>query len=237
VRPFNPNAGGGLRLLGVAAQALQPQLRIGGTLESKIGLSTCNVGFSAGSLGLYASFFHALPLPCKPTAKVFFLCLHRRQLLKQVAALILHHRLVPDCLRMLRPEALDSPLKSPPLSRKLEAMRSAKAAACHKDCQSRTMKMTQLQALFTLTYFSCCATDAATPFTAAAEVISPPAQNLDHRSSGASVSPFVPVAVATGPANSAAGTTASRLDFAPTPWSSQKHRPLKKNSPTGASLV
>jgi hypothetical protein len=48
-----------------------------------------------------------------------------------------------------------------------EAMRSAKAAACHKDCQSRTTKTTQLQALVTLTYLSCCATDAATPFVAA----------------------------------------------------------------------
>jgi hypothetical protein len=48
-----------------------------------------------------------------------------------------------------------------------EAMRSAKVAAYHKNCQSRTMKTTQLQALVTLTYLSCCTTDAATPFVAA----------------------------------------------------------------------
>jgi hypothetical protein len=44
-----------------------------------------------------------------------------------------------------------------------EAMHSAKAAACHKDCQSKTTKMIQLQTLVTLTYFSCYATDAPCP--------------------------------------------------------------------------
>jgi hypothetical protein len=95
VRPFNPSAGGGLRLLGVAAQPLQPRLRVGGALEGKAGLS-------AGSLGLCMGLFHALPLLRKPTAEVLFLRLRRRQLLKQVAAPILRCRLVPDCLRMLR---------------------------------------------------------------------------------------------------------------------------------------
>jgi hypothetical protein len=119
-----------------------------------------------------------------------------------------------------------------------EAMRSAKVVACHKDCQSRTTNTAQLQALVTHTYFSCCATDAATPFAAAAEVISPPVQNLDHGSSEAPTSPFVPVAAAIGPADTTTGTKASCPDSAPTPYSSQKHRiRQKKNSPTGARPV
>jgi hypothetical protein len=107
-------------------------------------------------------------------------------------------------------------------------MCSAKAAACHKDCQTRTTKTIQLQALVTLTYFSCYATDAAMPFAAAAEAISPLEQNLDHGSSGPPTSPFATVVAATGTADTAAGTTASCPDSAPTPWSSRKRRPHKK---------
>jgi hypothetical protein len=71
------------------------------------------------------------------------------------------------------------------------------------------MKTTQLQALITLMYFSCYATEAATPVAAAEEAISPPAQNLAHGSFEALVSPFVPVAATTEPAHDATGTTAS----------------------------
>jgi hypothetical protein len=88
--------------------------------------------------------------------------------------------------------------------------------------------MIQLQTLVTLTYFSCCAIEVATPLAVAAEAISPPAQNLDHGSSGALVSPFAMVAATIGLADKAAGTTASCPDSAPTPWSSQKSRPRKK---------
>ena len=79
--------------------------------------------------------------------------------------------------------------------------------------------MIQQQALVTLTNFSCYATDVATPFTAAAEAISLPAQNLDHGSSGAPTSPFAMVVAAIGPADTSAGTTASCPNSAPTPWS------------------
>jgi hypothetical protein len=75
VRPLNPSAGGGLCLFGVAAQALQPRLRVGSALEGKAGLS-------AGSLGLCAGLFCALPFLRKLTAEVLFLRLRRRQLLK-----------------------------------------------------------------------------------------------------------------------------------------------------------
>jgi hypothetical protein len=75
------------------------------------------------------------------------------------------------------------------------------------------MKTTQPQALITLTYFSCSATEAVTPVAAAAEAISPPAQNLAHGSSEAPVSPFVPVAAITGPTDDAASTTASWPDY------------------------
>jgi hypothetical protein len=72
-----------------------------------------------------------------------------------------------------------------------EAIRSTKAAACHQNIfKNRTMKMTQPQALITLTNFSCCATEAAMPVVATAEAISPPVQNLAHGSSETPVSPL-----------------------------------------------
>ena len=72
-----------------------------------------------GSLGLRVGLFRTLPLLREPTAEVLFLRLYRRQLLEQVMTPVLRRRLVSDRLRMLRPEALDPPLKSPPLGRKL----------------------------------------------------------------------------------------------------------------------
>jgi hypothetical protein len=93
--------------------------------------------------------------------------------------------------------------------------------------------------LVTLTCFSCCITEAATSFAAAAEAISPPAQNLDHGSCEDPTPPLATVATAVGPADTAAGTTTSCPDSTPTPWSSQKCRlcPTKRvrNSPVGAS--
>jgi hypothetical protein len=90
------------------------------------------------------------------------------------------------------------------------------------------MKTTQPQALITLTYFSCRATEAATPVAVAAEAILSSSQNLAHGSSKAPVSPFVPVAATTGPVDDAVGTTASWPDSAPTSHSSQKHGPHSK---------
>jgi hypothetical protein len=99
------------------------------------------------------------------------------------------------------------------------------------------MKTTQLQALITLTYFSCCATEAATPVAAAAEAISPPAHNLAHGSYEGPVSPSVSVAATTGSADDATSTTANWPDSAPTSHSSQKHGPpFKKNHEQAVAL-
>jgi hypothetical protein len=57
-----------------------------------------------------------------------------------------------------------------------------------------------------LTCFSYCATEPATSLAAAAEAISPLAQNLDH---GSCEGPFAPIAMAADPAVAGAGTTAS----------------------------
>jgi hypothetical protein len=144
---------------------------------------------------------------------------------------------------MLRPEALDRPLKSPPLGGKLQGQRPRSNALGEGSRLSQKLSKqsyendTIAKTLVTLTYFSCCATEAATSFVAAAEAILPPVQNLDHGSSEDTTSPFATVAAATRPADTATGTTASCPDSAPTPWSSQKSRPRKKNSPAGASLV
>jgi hypothetical protein len=88
--------------------------------------------------------------------------------------------------------------------------------------------MTQPEALITLTYFSCCATEATAPVAAVVEAISPPTQNLVHGSSKAPVSPFVSVATATGPADDITGTTTSWPNSAPTSHSSQQPGPHKK---------
>jgi hypothetical protein len=116
VRSVDPSAGGGLCPVNITAQALQPRLRIDSALEGKAGLG-------AGSLDLGACFFRAVPLFRKPTTEVLFLRLCLRQLLQQVTAPVLRYRLVSDGLRMLRSEALDPPLESPPLGRVLRGQR------------------------------------------------------------------------------------------------------------------
>jgi hypothetical protein len=162
-------------------QALQPELRVGGALEGKTSLSTHGVSLGACSLGLRASFFRALPFLCKPTAEVFFLSLSaaisfssKLRLLFSAADLSLTASVCCVRKRSILPSSRRLSVAKSKVSAP-EGMRPAKAATYHKDCQNRTTKTTQPQALVTLTYFSCCATKAATPFVAAAKVISPPA--------------------------------------------------------------
>jgi hypothetical protein len=88
------------------------------------------------------------------------------------------------------------------------------------------------QALITLTNFSCCTVDTATPPPAAAEAISPSppamAQNLDHVSPEVLASSFAaaPYAATTRPTADADCTTASWPDSTPTSQPSQKHGPF-----------
>jgi hypothetical protein len=85
------------------------------------------------------------------------------------------------------------------------------------------------QALITLTNFSYCTVDTATPPAAAAEAISPlppaMAQNLDHGSPEVHMLPFAaaPFASTTRPAADADCTTASWPDSTRTSQPSQKH--------------
>jgi hypothetical protein len=135
-----PFAGGGLRLSPQPGEqtlrALQATARTplwpNPTQQNNLNLHQ-KAGLGAGSLGLGAGLFRALPLLRKPTAEVLFLCLRRRQLLKQVAAPVFCRRLVSDRLHMLRLEALDPPLKSPPLGSK---PRSAPPKQCARRRQS-----------------------------------------------------------------------------------------------------
>jgi hypothetical protein len=153
-------------------------------------------GLGAGSLGFDTCFFRALSLLRKPMAEVVFLRLYRRQLLQQVTTPVLRRRLVSDSLRMLRSEALGPPLKSPPLGRELQGQRHQSNALGEGSRLSQELSKqsygsdTIPKKLSTLTSFNCCATKAATSFAEAAEAISPPAQNLDHRSCEDPALPF-----------------------------------------------
>ena len=109
-------------------------------------------------------------------------------------------------------------------------MHSVKAAACHKKIvKAELQKRYSSKKFVTLTCFSCCATEAATSFAVVAEAISPPAHNLDHGSYEDPMTPLATVAMAAEPADSAAGTTASCPDSAPTTWSIQKRELHKKS--------
>jgi hypothetical protein len=216
--------GGGLCFVHIAAQTPLPRLRVGGALEGEAGLDT-------GSLGLGAGFFRVLPFRRKPTAEVLFLSLRRRQLFQQIAALVFRRRLVSHNLRMLRSEALNPPLESPPFGRKLQGQRprhnvlgEGGRVAQKTVKKSEPWKKNELRLL---TCLNCCATEATTSFAAAAEAISPSAQNLDH---GSCEDPFATAGTLPGPTATGAGTTTSCPDPAPTSWPRQKRRLREKNN-------
>jgi hypothetical protein len=123
VRLLNPGIGGGLRLLTIVADALQLRLLVGIALESKSSLSAHGFSFYAGGLGLCVGFFRAILFLGKLAIEVFPLFLYRRELLKEIVAFILCHRLVLYLLRMLRAEAFNPSLKPPPLGGKLQGQR------------------------------------------------------------------------------------------------------------------
>jgi hypothetical protein len=210
----DPSTGRGLCFVHITTQTPLPRLRVGGALEGEAGLSM-------GSLGLGAGFFRVLPFRRKPTAEVLFLSLHRRQLFKQIAAPVFRRRLISNSLRMLCSEALNPPFELPPFGRKLRGQRprcnvlgEGSRLAQKTIKKSEPWKKNRLQKHWLLTCFSCCTTEAAMSFAAAAKAISPPVQNLDH---GPCENPFATVGTATGLATTGAGTIASCPDPAPTP--------------------
>jgi hypothetical protein len=79
----DPCESGGLRSVQIAMKTTLPRLCVGSALEGEVGLDT-------GSLGLRVGPVRVLLFRCEPAAEILFLSLHRRQLLKQVAAPVFH---------------------------------------------------------------------------------------------------------------------------------------------------
>jgi hypothetical protein len=117
-------AGTGLRLVQIAAQAPVARLRLRSTLESEVSLGTRKLGIGARILGLRAGLVSILLFRCQPAAEFLFFGLCSRQLIHQVAALVLRDRLVPHSLSVLHPEALNPPLESSPIGSKLQSLGS-----------------------------------------------------------------------------------------------------------------
>jgi hypothetical protein len=88
-------------------------------LESEASLGARKLGISARNLGLRAGLVSILFFRCQSAAEFLFFGLRSRQLIHQVAALVLHGRPVPHSLSELRPEALNPPLDSSPFGSKL----------------------------------------------------------------------------------------------------------------------
>jgi hypothetical protein len=112
-------AGRDLRFVQIATQAPVVRLRLCNTLESEVGLGARELGLGTRSLGLRAGPVRILLFRRQPAGEVLFFGLCSRQLLHQVAALVLRDRFVPDNLSVLRPEALNPPLESSPFGSKL----------------------------------------------------------------------------------------------------------------------
>jgi hypothetical protein len=108
----DPNVGGGLCLVQIAAQTPVPRLRVGSALEGEVGLGTSSLGLCVGPVRIF--LFRR-----KPVAEVLFFSLRRRQLLQQIAALVFRGRFVSHNLSMLRSEALNPPLELPSFGSKL----------------------------------------------------------------------------------------------------------------------
>jgi hypothetical protein len=132
------------------------------------GLNFCasGLGFGVGGLGLHTGFLSTLPFLSKSAAEVFPLFLYRQELPQEIAAFVLSYRLVPYHLHMLCAEAFNPSLKSPPFGGKPRGQRPRRNPFSEGDhltpkttFKNRARKRIHLQALITLTYFSCCTTE------------------------------------------------------------------------------
>jgi hypothetical protein len=198
------------------------RLRLGSTLESEAGLDTREFGLVTRSLGLHVGLVRILLLHRQSRPRSSFSASAadsfsiRLRLLFSVADLsrtasvccVRRRSVLPSSRRL---SAANSVVRAP------DAMCSAKAAAWHKNCQIRSHNIRAIcRSQGLLTCFSCCATKPAMSIAAAAEAISPLAQNLDH---GSCEYPFAPIATATDTNSIDAGTTASCPASDPAPQS------------------
>jgi hypothetical protein len=110
MRPLDLRTHRGLRLVQAVAQAAKPHLHLLGALVGETGLRPCKLGLGLRRLRLSKSFVCVPPLLRQPTPEILLLGLRSRQPLSQPTDLVFRSRLVPNSIRMLRPEALDPAL-------------------------------------------------------------------------------------------------------------------------------
>jgi hypothetical protein len=89
------------------AQAVEPCLQILGALAGETALRPCKLGISLRSLRIGNGLVRLRPLLHQLAPESPLLGLHSGQLLCEPSAFAFRSRLLPDSIRMLRPETLD----------------------------------------------------------------------------------------------------------------------------------
>jgi hypothetical protein len=114
MRPLDLRARQGLGFVDTVAQAAEPRLQLLGALAGETGLRPRKFGLGLSSLRIGYGFVRVPPLLCQLTPEIPLLGLRSSQPLCQPATFVFRSRLLPNSIRMLRPETLnfDSKLRS-----------------------------------------------------------------------------------------------------------------------------
>jgi hypothetical protein len=107
MRPLNLRARRGLDFIHAVVQATEPRFQLLGALAGKTGLLPRKFSVGLGSLRVGDGLVRVPPLLRQLAPEFPLLGLRSGQPLRQPAAFVFRGRLLPTCIRMLRPETLD----------------------------------------------------------------------------------------------------------------------------------
>jgi hypothetical protein len=107
MRPLDLRTRRGLGFVHVVAQATEPRLQLLGELAGETGLRPRKFGLGLSSLRIGNGFVRVPPLLRQLTPELPLLGLRNSQPLHQPTAFVFHSRLLPNSIRMLRPDTLD----------------------------------------------------------------------------------------------------------------------------------
>jgi hypothetical protein len=107
MRPLDLRARRGLGFVHAIAQVVEPRLQLLGALAGETGLHPRKFGLGLSSLRIGNGLVRVPPLLHQLTPEIPLLGLRSSQPLRQPAAFVFRSRLLPNSIRMLRPETLD----------------------------------------------------------------------------------------------------------------------------------